>query len=27
VLIENKQRVHYVTQRNGKIVRSDVPLR
>jgi len=26
VLIENKQKIHYITQRNGKIVRSDVPL-
>ncbi|QBD82561.1 hypothetical protein EPA93_43970 [Ktedonosporobacter rubrisoli] len=27
VLIENKQKVHYITQQNGKIVRSNVPLR
>jgi serine/threonine protein kinase len=26
VLIENKQKIHYITQHNGKIVRSDVPL-
>jgi len=27
VLIENKQRVHYISQQNGKIVRSDAPIR
>jgi serine/threonine protein kinase len=27
VVIENKQKFHYITQHNGKIVRSDTPLR
>jgi hypothetical protein len=27
VVVENKQRVHYITQHEGKVVRSDVPLR
>lgn len=27
VVIENKQKIHYITQHAGKIVRSDVPLR